>query len=748
MPERISLEMTVNAWVQLRGYRRGAGKTVLGIGYDLLACLTQWEVEGVLAHEISHAKLVQRGYKNWLNRGLGRMGQLARNLHAHVEGLRAAKRSIHLAAFVFGVTDRLTRMAARFVAGCSRQDEFDADGGAAALCGPEAIRSSLLKLGPLGARAARIPWNERVARLQSGDGFGEWLAGELASADFTVPDEARSNLFFKYSSHPSLADRLAALPAGAPAGPRDSARALGLLKDPDRAAEALISEIQKVGAEEERKDSKRLRRFTKSRGQTRLSPLQSLAVVPIIISVATLIVWIGARQSWRFGVWPLGSLAVGLVLLRLGRCRDKLVLPIPDYAMMKAAWQTKPVVTQEEVKAMEAQMQARVAHTSGKRRKELELAAAAYEFLGRCDYVRAHVAARLCLQVNPKSVEGANGLVVASAALGQHQQVQQALQFLQRMTGINTPSLRWGAGWALWLCRDWAPAEAFLERRNQDQPGNATLLLLLASSQANRGKQQSALLLAHQACAAGPANKEHVKVLVDLLLQAGYLREAQQKLEKLREFADDDVEIMMQFMRLDLLLRQFVAADQWVERIQRKQPGGFNWVTLGKFHEMARENVRAAAFYEGALAKGFYPEALLGLARLEAQARNKEAARKHLLAALDTSRELGEKAVGPLPLFHQINQQLLFLEEPVPGCRAWTAKFGLIGGKPPFGLENKAILVFAPTRQQAEDSFFALFGAMQPDRPPIDRATIGWSEARRDQQPDGPVRVGVQGISN
>src|SRR2546422_7722188 len=39
-PESISVEMHTTAWVQLRGYRRGAGRTSLGIGFDLLAGVT------------------------------------------------------------------------------------------------------------------------------------------------------------------------------------------------------------------------------------------------------------------------------------------------------------------------------------------------------------------------------------------------------------------------------------------------------------------------------------------------------------------------------------------------------------------------------------------------------------------------------------------------------------------------------------------------------------------------------------
>ncbi len=54
--------MNAIAWVKLKGYRKGSGKTTLGIGYDLLAGLPEAEVEAVLAHEMVHARLVQRGF--------------------------------------------------------------------------------------------------------------------------------------------------------------------------------------------------------------------------------------------------------------------------------------------------------------------------------------------------------------------------------------------------------------------------------------------------------------------------------------------------------------------------------------------------------------------------------------------------------------------------------------------------------------------------------------------------------------
>src|ERR1041385_8244972 len=107
-------------------------------------------------------------------------------------------------------------------------------------------------------------------------------------------------------------------------------------------------------------------------------------------------------------------------------------------------------------------------------------------------------------------------------------------------------------------------------------------------------------------------------------------------------------------VRVSLLLKDMAAAEQWTELLQQKKPGAHYFVRLGELHETARQNAKAVALYGQALESGFYPEALVGLGRLEAEAQNKERARTHLLAALDVDRPLAEKAVGPLPLFHPI----------------------------------------------------------------------------------------------
>jgi Zn-dependent protease with chaperone function len=745
MPHEISIEMSTNAWVRLSGYRRGAGRTVLGIGFDLLAGLSQWEMEGVLAHEITHAKLVQRGYKSWMNRGLGRMGQLARGLHDHVEAHRKLSKSTEPAALLFRCVDRLTRLAARLVAACSRQDEFDADRGAADLCGAGAIRSSLLKLGPIGERAAHLPWNERVARLQIGEGFSRWLVEELSAND-PQPAEDSKSYFFKYSSHPSLSDRLAALPQSTTEPNPDSSPAIALLKNPDQVAEALISRIQSIAAEEERKDSRRLRKWTRKGSlRTHLRPIQSLGVLFILVGVIFGFgLWSAGAMSLGIGCIVAGTICLGLLGFRFGRFRERLALSVPDFAVLKSVWETRIDFTQEQVKKLEAQLQSQVANISRKHKKELALAVIAYDALHNCDYLKAHIAARLCLHVNNKSIEGAAALAVAGAALGQLQQVHEALHFLHKVTGMSVPSLTWSAGWALLLCGDWAPAEAFLEKRCQQKPAHPTLSLLLALCQSNRGKLQSALLLARRVCEREPANVESTKFLIQLFLKAGYLREARERLQRLEPLLDNDREFIMMMVQLTLLLRDFEATDKWTERLKQKHPGPHLSLRLGFLHEVARQREKASRFYNDSLAGGFYPEALLGLARLEALAQNKALARQHLAAALNVDRALGEKAVGPLPLLHQILGLLLSLDEPVIDCRAWIAH--LNGGKSPPGLANKLLLIYARSSQEAEVMLQSLFAKMQPGVPPIPNANIGWEPAGKEKQPDGPVRAGVQCI--
>ena len=754
-PETVFLEMHLNAWVRLKGHKRGAGRTLLGIGYDLMAGLSAREVEAVLAHEMVHAKLIQRGVSNWLKSGLPRITTLAMALSANAEMHRRAKRDAFLARAFLKMADRFARLGTRLVATYSRQEEFAADRGAAELCGPAACCSALTALRTLYARTQRIPWRERVSQLQLGEGFSQWLVQELTQTDSPQSPEATRELFNRYSTHPTMSDRLAALPQDPTSNPPQVARepGIGLLAEPDALAEKLMAEIQRTVVEQEEKDSRALRRWRRkaSIGRAHLQPLQ---IIGVAVGIAGVIItaFVVLDSRWWFGnkianglVALLPAATAGTALYLLGRYRDRVELPVPDYALLKDAIKKikDSTARKDTEKQIENELRERAAKEKERRKRAAILASESYAALGKCDYLRAHVAARLCLQNAPKSVEGALALAVASGALRQSAQVTRMLTFLNHRTGLTGPSTIWGTGWALYLCDNWIQAEAFLDLAHGQLPDEPTILTLLAISRSRRGKLQSAIVNARLACATKAANKEHEKVLIQLLLDGGYLREAQERLMKLEAEIPGDAELMLAITRMNLMQRKFDAADEWTERLKQGSSGPHMLVQLGEIYESARKDETAAALFNQALETAFYPEALLGLARVEALRHNRELAESHLLSALNTKCPLGENGTGPLPLFHQIVSRLRMLQEPELNCQTWIASFEK--GTGPAALLNVSLIVCAQSREEAEKHVVRIVRAMDPESSPLSPAGIGWKKAPGEQQPIGPTCPGILG---
>ena len=71
------------------------------------------------------------------------------------------------------------------------------------------MRSSLQRLHDVEPILSRLPWNERVAQIESPEGLSQLLLRDLAGP---VPSgEEQKESVDRYSTHPSLKDRLAAL---------------------------------------------------------------------------------------------------------------------------------------------------------------------------------------------------------------------------------------------------------------------------------------------------------------------------------------------------------------------------------------------------------------------------------------------------------------------------------------------------------------------------------------------------------
>src|SRR2546422_775855 len=334
-PKSISVEMHTNAWVQLRGYRRGAGRTSLGIGFDLLAGLTVSEVEAVLAHELSHARLVQRGFSRWLKKGLARLTLVTTELSDCAAAYRQANARSDLTETTVRVFDALTRRAARHVATYSRQDEFAADRGAVELCGAAAIRSALARLEVLDEVVTRLPWSERLARLQPGEAFTAWLVNELTGPGGGDGGESLAHAVDPYSTHPALRDRLAALPAD-DTPLRDSRPGIALLADPDSLPGRLAAEIQRVIAVQERKDTRQRARETRKlcRADGIGGPVALLGVGALLAGLVLGL--IGATSGFPLDMMgtAVGALIAGVLLVRYPRYRDRRPLPVPAYGTL------------------------------------------------------------------------------------------------------------------------------------------------------------------------------------------------------------------------------------------------------------------------------------------------------------------------------------------------------------------------------------------------------------------------------
>jgi Zn-dependent protease with chaperone function len=740
-PQEIVLQLADNAFVRLKGLRSGAGKVTLGVGYDLLAGLTVLEIEAVLAHEMAHAKLINRGFKNWLVFGQARVRRVAVALWEETNAERRAKRSSMISGMLFAVVDRMVRLCTRLVAAYSRQDEFEADRGAAQLCGSAVMRSALSKADSLHRMTSQIPWSERVARLQQSSGYSQWLLDELAQGAPASADEPSRNLFNKYSTHPTVRDRLAALPPENNAVAVKSPPALQLLAKPDAIAAKLVNELQRLLAEQEKKDSQALERYSRKAGQNaHLTSWQSFGVFAVLGGIAMALLGLGFSES-AIVLEPtaLVAIAVGAVAIKLGAYRDGLELPVPGYSVLvrPAAEQQN---LQEKEKAIEAELTRRIAAERRSYRAAV-LARESYAALNACDYLRAHVAARCCLKQDKRSVEGALALAIACASFRQLPRTIQLLAFVRKRTGCKTFSTAWGSAWAALLAGDWTHAEAMLEKALKLQPAQNTLLSLLAIAQFRRGKLQSAIVNARKACDADPASTAKLKFLIGRLLDGGFTRDAGERLARIKADWGSDPEVMLLLTQFYLLQRNFDEAERWATRLKQVEGSAPRLLRLGSFYEAVRRKEQAAALYQEALGLGHFPEAHLGLSRLEAERNNKVEARRHVLAALDAEKSLGKEAAGPWQIFQPLLAQMLALEEPAANCRAWLAAFP--AKAQPAALGGQSFLVYAPDLPQAQAHCQTIVAALQPGKPPV-ASPIRFGLAPRPMQPDGPVRPGVQ----
>lgn len=745
-PQEICLEMSTDAWVQLRGVGGRLGHTRVGLGYDLLAGLGPREIEAIMAHELSHAKLINRVLHQWLNGGLRRAARLSDALAAAADAGREQKKRSYLAEGIAAIGDRLTRVCARLIATYSRQHEFAADRGAADLCGSVAMASALRRLGPLATKADRLGWAQRMAAAHSPTGLGQWLAAELrAGPDETADDEDVATPRDRYSTHPSIPDRIAALPSDAAPRP-PSGCSLSLLADPDRVARQLAQAIEVKLREVERRDDANLRRhFHKLRRPYRNNSTRLLAVlIALLAGVGGSFLWFGENSPLGLLVYVAGG-ALTYFCWRLKPAHERIVLPVPAFSRLIAAMaRVRPTSaeTKQRESSLEAELRASLVALRGKSRRVRHLTAAAFTALASGDYLRAHVSARLATDLQRADPAANLALAVAAADFGLNNQVSDTINRVLQKTAWTSEASLWGSGWALAMSGNHFTAEAVLQQLVQRASSVPTYRALLAWCQAQRGKNQSALRTLEPLVAAEPDVVAYAELQLNTLLALGRLDDASARLSRLPTAIVGTPRFVRLRLRLQFLRRDQEAALALVPLLTA-HPTVCGPDLIQAAHEFAnaRDSRSAQQLAHGALQQGHYPEAQLLLAQLALADKRPDEARHRAWLALDSDRPRPVDAADLGTVFHAA-LNVWMQTRPRVNARAWWAR--VLGHAPSDPLHQHNVLIYALDEAGARAEMRELLRALHPDRADSAWPTFDLTPAAPDQQPEAPVFPGVQ----
>lgn len=745
-PDAVVLEMSSYAKALLNGCLRGRGSWVLYIGYDALVILTEDELRSAIAHEMAHARLVCRGFERRLVMAAIRASRLALALDQVKADTWQSGVRLRTLELVSSASDHLAARVGALVAAYRRQDEFEADRAAAEHCGSDACRRALVKMRIASYRGRDLTWRDRLIHTQLEEPLSEWLRSVLLPPEGVVSSHMEEGIIAAgecrdFDFHPSLADRLAALPDVLGID-HSNAPAAGLLADADRVGRDFVAAMEHTAARTEQRETRSVLKWTMRRaGWHRFSAPEAAGLC---------LAGLGGALAVHHPASPAGAwvAAVGLALLAgawitsRASCAKEMFLPVPDPRDYDQSLNSSLRATDVQAwcAEIEADMLKGAPELTDRGSRAAYWAGEACRALERCDYQRAWVASRLCLGADPKCLKGLLAHGVSCTYFGLGREAAQSLDVV--FAGRNLAgSLTWGLGWATSLLGNWSYAEGYLLLAVSERPKEPTLWWMLGFCQWQRRKVHEAVESLRKAAELNPASLRPRLTLTKMLLESGRVREAACEYMVLEGLAPLEFDVVLCGVHASVLLGRLAQGERRAEFLACIYPGGQTYAKLAElYHGELHLEDQAYRCCEKACGCGFYPEALVRMSLIEHYRGEPDLARAHLLEALDLTREPAEGAAHPLKLVQAVCQMLIELNRPARACSAWRVHVDCLDGA--VDGETLSLLVCAPTLDEAMEHALCLCRAMRPNQDPA-RTLVVWEDAEPEVQPRGPVVPGI-----
>jgi Zn-dependent protease with chaperone function len=799
VPHKMVLENGGGAGVRLLGGRTGKGRTELTVGFDLLAGLSPAQTRAVMAHELAHAKYVRRGIRKFIITGLRRAYLFSLSLQSLAQNDYAGALALWLAKALEVAPRKLADAGVKPLASCLRHDEFVADRVAAEICGSEVSREALQGVYIVSSQLQKIPWRDRIVHLGDRDGYTTWLreALHVPTDEKRFEIQARVVEFeqrHEFRTHPVLSDRVAALDAlaapGVPWSAGDVEAGTDWLHDPNRSAEKLLRESERLAAEEERSATRTLDRANKrffALFQLNAFHVCRLIIFSIFSFIAFVILLFSlesngiSTRSITAGHLIFYMVATGTAFLYFDR-RDKAIdvkIPVPrlvEYRQAQLAkWEhdraqrellyARTGLTPEEKWAFDDQY----IHQRAERRVELgrtlrpllpddiksPRAVAQFwaekgaSFLEDCDYKHAHHCARLAFEAKHKHLAGMLIYGISGAFERDLQDagtVNSALQLSQKSDA------RWAAAWGNCLLGQSAVAEAYLVELTKEKPQNPMLWALLGQCQTDNGKPREALFSRRRSLELvgqiGDMEDEacHRYDLAKSLIQLGQMDEALVEFEwlQLRRKEGplrgiDDFGFGLGWLKWQIVSGNIDSTREFARELAATHSEAVYLLALGDVldespsDELKRE---ARFYYEQALELGFYPEVKLSLAKMALDAGDKAQARQLVIEALDAGKERPFDASRALDVLQSALSSLTVIAG-LPPTKVVAYQAHLDASDTPLKLKDLWLLCYFPDEATALAASTEVFEALLPEYELEEWINIGVADA--EHQPKGPV---------